>query len=657
MEATSNDTLKIKECILLTEYYRQAYPDSSYLFGEKLLALSQRHNFKLSQVYALTYMLFARNFMNRYGDALPLYLAAQALVEDPASEKNVLPNTYAVDENAFDHPQPPHLQRLEKLASLNLVMAMLYRNVKDSLRELEMLDSARRLAETCRNDKILSTYYVLSAIRYLALRKYDSVLRAERKAYELADRAGYTKYLGSILLGIGNVYKETSHLKEAIYYYRTAIRYSYKSIPIYYRGVVAAELNISELLLRSGQTDSSIYYANKALYQSQQLGFPDLKLRSYQRLAASYDSTNYKDSSIKYKSLIILYNDSANKSQVNYQAVLFGFREHQRQQEEIAIADRNRLQTYGFIAGLAAVLLIALILWNNNRRTKRANALLKEQKQETENQKAKVEQMYSTLKSTQALLIQAEKMASLGELTAGIAHEIQNPLNFVNNFSEVNNELIEEMNTEFKSGHSDSAFQLAATIKENSHRITEHGRRAEVIVKGMLQHSRGNSGQKEPSDINRIAEEHLRLSYNGVRAKDASFHANIITSFDPGLRAVEIVPQEIGRVLFNILNNAFYSVKEKKKLVSDGYEPTVWMKTEMVNSDVMVSVRDNGTGIPNEKISKIFQPFFTTKPAGEGTGLGLSLSYDIIKAHGGEINVESFADEGAAFSILLPYTT
>jgi two-component system NtrC family sensor kinase len=251
-------------------------------------------------------------------------------------------------------------------------------------------------------------------------------------------------------------------------------------------------------------------------------------------------------------------------------------------------------------------------------------------------------------------LVQSENMASLGELTAGIAHEIQNPLNFVNNFSEVSNELIDEMKTELQAGNMKEAAQLAESIKQNLEKITHHGKRADGIVKGMLQHSRAGSGQKEPTDINFLCDEYLRLAYHGYRAKEKSFNARFESNFDSTLPKVNVVAQDIGRVILNLINNAFYAVSEMKKLRGNGYQPTVSVVTKNLSDKIEISVTDNGIGVSEKVKEKIFQPFFTTKPTGQGTGLGLSLSYDIIKAHGGALEVNSTQGEGSEFVILLP---
>ncbi len=269
-------------------------------------------------------------------------------------------------------------------------------------------------------------------------------------------------------------------------------------------------------------------------------------------------------------------------------------------------------------------------------------------------QAKEIEKAYHELKLTQAQLIQSEKMASLGELTAGIAHEIQNPLNFVNNFSDINKELASELQQELRSGKIEEAIAISNDIISNEEKINHHGKRADSIVRGMLQHSRSSTSVKEPTDINALADEYFRLSYHGLRARDKSFNATMTTNFDPAVGSIPIIPQDIGRVLVNLFNNAFYAVSEKKKLFPEGFEPTVSVSTVKKNGKVEIRVKDNGNGIPQKVLNKIFQPFFTTKPAGQGTGLGLSLSYDIIKAHGGEIKAETEEGKFTEFVIQIP---
>ena len=307
---------------------------------------------------------------------------------------------------------------------------------------------------------------------------------------------------------------------------------------------------------------------------------------------------------------------------------------------------------------------------DRTEKVKRTTAILLEETIEELEQKRKaieetnvaLQQSLEELKAAQAQLIQSEKMASLGELTAGIAHEIQNPLNFVNNFSDVSTELVDEMNEEIDKGNLEDAKQIAQDLKQNLEKINHHGKRAGDIVKGMLQHSRTSTGQKELTDINALADEYLRLSYHGLRAKDKSFNATMKTDFDETIGNINIIPQDIGRVILNLITNAFYAVNEQKKapaLNEENYEPTVTVSTKRISSPsgaggLQVSVKDNGNGIPQKILDKIFQPFFTTKPTGQGTGLGLSLAYDIIKAHGGVLMVETKEGEGAIFIINLP---
>ncbi|HEY5772159.1 MAG TPA: ATP-binding protein, partial [Chitinophagaceae bacterium] len=308
---------------------------------------------------------------------------------------------------------------------------------------------------------------------------------------------------------------------------------------------------------------------------------------------------------------------------------------------------QNKIRTYFLLAGIGVLLLLAIIFYRNNRQKHKA--------------KVKIEQAYDNLKATQQQLIQSEKMASLGELTAGIAHEIQNPLNFVNNFSEVNEELVKELKGEADKGNLEEVKAIANDIAFNSEKINHHGKRADAIVKGMLQHSRTSSGQKEPTDINALADEYLRLAYHGLKAKDRSFNAAMKTDFFENLGKINIIPQDIGRVVLNLINNAFYAVDEKKKQ-NPNFEPIVTVSTKAVKPPlgglgVEIKVSDNGNGIPQKVLDKIFQPFFTTKPTGQGTGLGLSLSYDIVKAHGGELKVETKEGEYTEFIIQLPITS
>jgi signal transduction histidine kinase len=390
------------------------------------------------------------------------------------------------------------------------------------------------------------------------------------------------------------------------------------------------------------QWDSCIYYSNKVLETSKAAKYPIAQMKAIELLAGSYKAKNNIDSTAKYFEMALAAKDSLFNQEKLTQLQNLAFNEQLRQQE-IQEQQQKRLYRYRLyvsFGGLLVLAIIAFILYRSNV-----------QKQ---NARIKIEKAYTELKSTQAQLIQSEKMASLGELTAGIAHEIQNPLNFVNNFSETNVELLTELREEISKGNFEEANALATDVIENEQKIAHHGRRAEAIVRNMLEHSRSSKGEKQDTDVNALADEYLRLAYHGFRAKDKSFNAALETNFDASLGKVNIVPQEIGRVLLNLFNNAFYAVGEKKKHTGDSYEPAVAVSTKKLNDKVEIMVKDNGTGIPQRAIDKILQPFFTTKPTGQGTGLGLSLSYDIVKAHGGELKVESTEGEGTIFTVLLP---
>ena len=405
--------------------------------------------------------------------------------------------------------------------------------------------------------------------------------------------------------------------------------------------------------LNQGKIEKAIAQAREAYALSLPISDPSAERHAAGLLNTCYEKSGNLDSAYYYlkkkDSLnnVILAHSNANE----IQQFRFDQQLSRREKEASAVLqeqkNRDRILAFVFLTAVIFFLVIAIIQWRNNSQKKRANLVLQQRKQE-------LESTLQELKSAQAQLIQSEKMASLGELTAGIAHEIQNPLNFINNFSDINTELSDELKESADKGNISELKIIAKDIRENSKKISHHGKRADAIVKGMLQHSRTNAGQKEPTNINALAEEYLKLSFHGLRAKDNVFNATMKTDFDPNIGTIHIIPQDIGRVLLNLYNNAFYAVIEKKKQQSEGYQPTVSVRTERVGDQVEIRVKDNGNGISQKVVDKIFQPFFTTKPAGQGTGLGLSLSYDIIKAHGGEIKVVSKEGDGAEFVVLIP---
>jgi two-component system NtrC family sensor kinase len=405
---------------------------------------------------------------------------------------------------------------------------------------------------------------------------------------------------------------------------------------------------LADYFLKHHETDSALHYSRIAynaasatsVYQKK---YPDSLLMTLFRKVNA-------DSALKYTDIYYAVKDSINNTQKIQQAnrLMLSEQQHQEEEQLQKVGYQNRLKLYLLAVIIGFLLLIAFVFWKSNFKSKKANTVLRSQKEQ-------IQTTLQELKSTQTQLIQSEKMASLGELTAGVAHEIQNPLNFVNNFSEVSMELVDEMELELREGDKEEAISIAADIKQNLEKIIHHGKRADGIVKGMLQHSRSSSNAKEPTDINKLADEYLRLAYHGLRAKDKSFNAELITTFAPSLPQINVVPQDIGRVLLNLFTNAFYSVHQKQKTAQTGYAPTVELSTGVAGNTVTIKVKDNGLGIPDNIKNKIMQPFFTTKPTGEGTGLGLSLSYDIVvKGHGGKIDIDSKEGEYTEFIITIP---
>lgn len=423
-----------------------------------------------------------------------------------------------------------------------------------------------------------------------------------------------------------------------------------------------SEKGLAIIYQKENKTDSALWHALHALnilqnrtenIRSWGENIPAFILEVAPLVATLYKEKGQTDSAYDYLQLSVDLKDSLYNLEKVRQFQTLTFNEATREQQQLQKAEldqkqyETRVKMYGLLAGLLIVLAIAFLLYRNNKQKQKINFSLQTQKRQLEN-------TLEELKRTQSQLIQSEKMASLGELTAGIAHEIQNPLNFVNNFSEVSTELVDEMNSELEKKNLDEAKLVARDLKQNLEKINYHGKRAGDIVKGMLQHSRISSGQKELTDINLLADEYLRLAYHGLRAKDKSFQANFETDFDKRIEPVNVIPQDVGRVLLNLINNAFYAVNEKSKSQNSSYQPSVLISTETRNGHIAIKVKDNGNGIPDKVRDKIFQPFFTTKPTGQGTGLGLSLSYDIIKAHGGDIKVKSKEAEGTEFIITIP---
>jgi two-component system, NtrC family, sensor kinase len=462
--------------------------------------------------------------------------------------------------------------------------------------------------------------------------------------YSAMKQMDSAKYYANILLTLLDKYSSNNPLAHETYMLSGNIQMMEKNYPqaLKYYSLAPYEIGLAEVYQAMAQTDSAIKYANMHLLFGQQARNPTIIMEGSKLLADEYANIDIGESN-KFLKIYIAASDSLNTTQKQKQIEQLRFTE---QLNEFDLktrdaANRNRIIQVLFISILSFFAVFSYLLWRNNKFKQKANQ--------------KLEDSYADLKAAQSQLVQSEKMASLGELTAGIAHEIQNPLNFVNNFSEVNTELSDEMLEAVNKGDLSAIKVLAVDIKSNQEKISEHGKRADAIVKGMLQHSRTSSGEKQPTDINALADEYLRLAYHGLRAKDKNFNATLKTEFDPAIGKIKIIPQDIGRVMLNLINNAFYAVVEKEMQQQEQFEPTVSISTKKSGEKIFISIKDNGTGIPQKIIDKIFQPFFTTKPTGQGTGLGLSLSYDILKAHGGKLSVVTNEGQGTTFTIEIPY--
>ena len=631
----TNDTLKLAAFRSLGFYYQDFIADSGLYFHEQQLALSKKLNRKLWQADAYSQAGYCLEVLGDLMKSYEYHSEAMKLAGDEKNETdNWRPWTFSNAENGHD-------ARIAILGMNYQMMGNLWGRLGEPEKRRSYYEEAVKLGESINNGKII--YLGLTSIT--AVLPPDSAIMFENKGLSYAAAAGY-KRTGGSLISLAGAYAKKGMWDSAFVFAKKSI--AVNQADNYLRSLVDSYWGVSRLFGRQNNKDSSLFYANKALEAARITGLPLALQLAYQCLSSANQINNKIDNALKYEQLSNKLNDSLKNARIasltKYQKFAFNEQQRLKKLDEEKTAYTNKLKMIGLIAVLGVILLVTIILYRNNRQKQKANTVL--------------ETTLTNLKSTQSQLVQSEKMASLGELTAGIAHEIQNPLNFVNNFSEVNTELIDELKTELTTGNTQQAIELANDIKDNEQKINHHGKRADAIVKGMLQHSRSSSGVKEPTDINALCDEYLRLSYHGLRAKDKSFNATMKTDFDNSIGSVNIIPQDIGRVVLNLLTNAFYAAP----LPPEGgfknpqvkHEPTVWISTKKEGDKVLISVRDNGPGIPQKVLDKIFQPFFTTKPTGQGTGLGLSLSYDIIKAHGGELKVETKEGEGSTFVINLP---
>ena len=547
-----------------------------------------------------------------------------------------------------------------ELSNLNFNYGHLMGATQNSEERMSYYRKAYEIAEKW--DDALNLAYSQSGITMIHLEneEVDSAHYYISKAMKIAPAKYYYSNYPALLYIYGMVKIGLKEYSEALQIFSKGIRHATSQ-----KNSIGKTLNyrgLSKAYYHLNIPDSSYFYAIKSLNTIEEFGalqvFNVNETNLYEQLNEHFLSINKPDSAYVYLQLAYSKNTQLSENKLEqmaaFQRELLKREKRLNELEKESITFQSRFRTYLLLAVILVILAFALVLFRNFRQKQKANIELSRQKEE-------IQQTLVQLKAAQAQLIQSEKMASLGELTAGIAHEIQNPLNFVNNYSEVNIELIEELSEEVgkEEGRRDQKLEieLLMDLAENEQKIATHGKRADAIVRGMLQHSRTSGGVKELTDINALSDEYLRLAYHGLRAKDSSFQADFATALDPNLPLVQVVPQDIGRVLLNIINNAFQACAERRNAEGQGYQPKVVVTSRLLGDSIEIRIQDNGYGIPDTIKDKIFQPFFTTKPAGQGTGLGLSLAYDSIRAHEGTLTLISQQGEGTEFRITLPIRT
>ena len=688
---TKSDTAHINIMISISRVLYATDPSVAMKYVDSAMQSSQLHNWKKgaalaylykARVYRTTsdYIAGLENANRSYGisDSLKWQKGMADASSEIANNYERLGNYSKAIENNFKALGIYEEQGIEKSAG------MMYNNIGNNYYSLKDYTKA---IENYKNSlgffkKVNDKFGIASALdnmasAYEAQGEYKNVNEYNLQAIKLFEEIDDKAAMGRIYNNRGNILAEQMNFDSAYYYYKKAIAIAEKlgiksTISNGYYGIGDIYHNLAKngssnyiipdslKITKDALLEKAYDYYSKSLQLSEKTGDLSLMVDATKSLSETEALRGNYKAALDFYTRSTLYKDSIFNDESKAKiATLEKERLAEVKDKEIQLLNKeNALQAveakriYSILGVIVlAVIIIALIQYRNSKHRQKVNTILVEQK-------AKVESTLSELRSTQTQLIQSEKMANLGDLTAGIAHEIQNPLNFVNNFSEVNNELIDELKAERSKVKSERNEQLEDDIlndiKQNLEKINQHGKRADAIVKNMLQHSRSRSGTKESANPNALCDEYLRLSYHGLRAKDSSFNAIMKTDFDNSVQNINIIPGDIGRVLLNLYNNAFYSVGEKNKMQIENYEPTVSVQTKKINDKIEISVTDNGNGIPQKIVDKIFQPFFTTKPTGSGTGLGLSLSYDIIKAHGGEIKVQTREGEGSEFIIVLP---
>ena len=644
LQTATTDIARYNAYVNLYFFILESNRDSAFIYAENRLILARKNKIALAEAAALISKGYQYNAIGKYSEAFQNLMQALRIAEDPKTQE-------VEGWNITQYPMPGVNKQIV-LSTIHHVLGQVFRNTSNYEQEIIQTKQAVQIASQINHPDRQMTGNMNLGSAYLKMGQPDSALYYAKKAQAFSKNPLAQGYIGNNLLTIGDIFLAKGDIVTAkkIYYegLESANRQNNQS------DVANLNHKLFRIYLMEENKDSVLYYALKNRHTIESVvgvGYREIGIGvGYEDLSLAYQLNKMNDSAYKYQGLALVTKDSLYKVQIkniaDFQKLTLGEALRLENLEKEKIQTQSKIRTYGMLTGLAVLSIIGFFLYRNNRQKHKANKVL--------------ESTLTNLKSTQSQLIQSEKMASLGELTAGIAHEIQNPLNFVNNFSEVNKELLVELKDEIKKGNIDEVNALADDVIANEEKINHHGKRADAIVKGMLQHSRStNNATKEPTNINALADEYLRLAYHGLRAKDKSFNATIKTDFDESIGNINIIPQDLGRVILNLITNAFYVVNEKSKQGIEGYEPTVTIATSSIQppsggQSVQIKVSDNGSGIPKKVLDKIFQPFFTTKPTGQGTGLGLSLSYDIVKAHGGELKVETKEGEGTEFIILLP---
>jgi signal transduction histidine kinase len=620
----SKDTNGVKKLVRAARLTSFTNPEEGRRIVEKAIHLANEIGSKKAKADALHWYSYTFTFSGDYPTAL-----------------KILFEVLQIDRELKDSFQ---------IAEIMGEIGVNYNQLQQYRLALEYLEPASRFFQRLTGMYRGSFELATMANVYLGLKLVDSALYCGHKAFELYRNDPAAFHLRQYLLrSIGNIYAQKGKTDSALSFYRWSIFTSDSMNDKL--NTLETQVQIADLYTHTHVFDSAFWYAKIAFDHAQSFSVRNDKLKAAVLLVNLYQQKQKKDSALFYLQIASAIKDTLYGPEKVRQLQLLALDEQQKQQDLLHQHEqyKNNIKYITLLSVLVVFLLLSFILYRSNKHKQQANSLLQKQKE-------KIESTLVKLRAVQAQLIQSEKMASLGELTAGIAHEIQNPLNFVNNFSEANKELIEELQAEAQNGHVQEVMLLAADIKANEEKITQHGRRADSIVKSMMEHSRNAEGQKQATDLNVLVDEYLKLAYHGFRTKDGSFTAIPETHFDHHLGKIDVHPQEIGRVLLNLFNNAFYAVQQKKKQLGGAYEPLVQVSTANNKGLLEIAVKDNGIGIPEKIREKIFQPFFTTKPPGEGTGLGLSLSYDIVKAQGGEIAVESKEGEGSEFVVKLPFS-